>query len=166
MPRLVVRGSQNQLLQSQVYGLPQFLSELSQLTKSERVGMRLEIRKNNRAASEMVVKRAKELVPVSDRPRPPTKHLKGAIRNVSTDKSIKIVAGNKNVWWGWIVHAGADEITWEHRGRRYPPGQPFLRDAVEQTWPAFIKLHQKGQEKVVANWNRRQRKAFATGGRI
>ena len=135
---------------------------LDKLTKEERVGMRRQIRHNNKRAAQVMADKAKELVPVGPRNKPPSKHLKGAIRNVSTDRTIKVIAGNKNVWWGWMVHAGSTDI----KGFEYPPGQPFFRDAIRATYKDMMRIHERGMDKVIASWNADQRKAFSYRGKI
>ena len=153
------------MMMGSLIGYHDFRAALQQLTNDDRAGMRKQLRDNNKAAAQIVVDRAKELVPLGPRNKPRTKHLRGAIRNVSSARTVKIVAGNKNVWWGWMVHAGTTDTEWPS-GRDYPAGQPFLREAVRQTWPEFRKIHRKGMNKVVDSWNAQQRRAFMARGRI
>lgn len=147
-----------------VQGYPEFRRNLDKLTKQEKSGMRKAVRKANKASAQIMVDKAKDLAPVSDRRVAKSKHLKGAIRNASTDRAVKIKVGNKNVWWHYMVHAGSTHIVWE---RNYPPGQPYLDDAIRATRTESRRIQKREMDKVIATWNADQRKAFAARkGRI
>ena len=158
-------SKRTKLLDYEVKYYPEFRKNLDKLTKGEKSEMRKAVRLANKAGAQLVVDKAKELVPVSDRRVAKSKHLKGAIRNVSTVSSAKIKAGNKNVWWHWMRHAGSTKILWKTRS--YPPGVPYLHEAIKSTRGKARKLQKKEMDKVIASWNSDQRKAFAARkGRI
>lgn len=160
----VISGKEGKaFFHARLTGINHLFMAVNQLTRDEKSAMRRQLRKVNKDAAQLAVDRAKELAPVSARKAPPTKHLKGAIRNTSSERSVKITAGNKNVWWNWMRHAGTTDTVWPS-GRNYPPGVPYLRDGVNQVKPQLYKMHERGMAEVIKTWNAEQRRAFKAAG--
>ena len=144
-------------------GLRGVAGAFDELTRGERCTMRKELRVANKQAIDLVIARAKELAPISSRQASRTKHLRGAIRNTSSERSVEIEVGNKTVYWGWMRHGGSTDIKWKNN-RKYPPGVPFLRDAITETFSDTLEFHARAMDKVAREWNDKQRRAFAASG--
>lgn len=98
-----------------------------------------EMRQVTRSVAKVMQAEVKDRCPVN------TGSLKKSIRVRATRTIARLIVGQPQGSYAWLVH----------RGTKYMPSRPFIREGVSAATPKMYKLYYEGHRKVAKKFNRK-----------